>query len=228
LVPGEGPARVERRRLERSDDPLDRRLRRGRRLATPAPDAVGHVAVGERAADVDADRVGGHRATIPGGARREQWLRASLASLPSTTLHMAGHTMASGAIEGGCLCGGIRYVARGRPTSSMICHCDTCCRAAGSPVVAWLTFPVSHFSFVRGVPAEFHSTAPVTRTFCPTCGTSLTYVHADRPAEIDVTTSSLDHPEAFPPTHHSWLSDSVSWVRFADGLPAHRRSSAEG
>ena len=130
--------------------------------------------------------------------------------------------------EGGCLCGAIRYVADGSPTSSMICHCDTCCRAAGSPVVAWLTFPTSRFSFVRGTPAEFHSTVPVTRTFCPTCGTSLTYVHADRPSEIDVTTSSLDNPEAFPPTHHSWLSDGVSWVRFGDRLPAYRRSSTEG
>jgi hypothetical protein len=94
--------------------------------------------------------------------------------------------------------------------------------------VAWLTFPASRFSFVRGAPARFHSTPPVTRTFCPTCGTSLTYVHADRPAEIDVTMSSLDDPDAFPPTHHSWLSDSVSWVRFGDDLPAYPRSSVEG
>jgi hypothetical protein len=94
--------------------------------------------------------------------------------------------------------------------------------------VAWLTFPVNHFAFVRGVPAEFHSTPPVTRTFCPTCGTSLTYVHADRPSEIDVTTSTLDRPEAFPPTHHSWMSDSVAWVRIGDDLPAYERSSAEG
>lgn len=133
-----------------------------------------------------------------------------------------------GAIEGGCLCGAIRYVARGLPTTSMICHCRTCSRAAGAPVVAWLTLEASHFSFVRGVPAEFRSTTSVTRTFCRTCGTSLTYVHADRPSEIDVTTSSLDDPEASPPTHYSWLNDSVSWVRFRDGLPAYPRSSGAG
>jgi len=130
--------------------------------------------------------------------------------------------------EGGCLCGAIRYVARGAPTASMICHCNSCRRAVGSPTVAWVTFPTSQFSFVRGMPSEYHSTDPVTRTFCSRCGTSLTYVHAERSSEIDVVTSSLDHPEAYPPTYHSWLSDSVSWIRFGDGLPAYKRSRAEG
>lgn len=130
--------------------------------------------------------------------------------------------------RGGCLCGAIRFEARGTPTSSMLCHCNTCCRAAGAPVVAWLTFPGGSFSFVRGAPAEYHSTAPVTRTFCPTCGTSLTYVHAERPSEIDVVTASLDDPAAFPPTHHSWTCDGVGWLRFGDRLPAFARGSGEG
>jgi hypothetical protein len=130
------------------------------------------------------------------------------------------------AAEGGCLCGAIRYVAHGAPTVSMICHCNTCRRAAGAPVVAWLTFPLSQFSFVRGRPSEFHSTPLVTRTFCSVCGTSLTYVHTARPLEIDVVTASLDDPEAFPPTHHSWMSSSLGWIRFGDGLPAHRGESS--
>jgi len=135
--------------------------------------------------------------------------------------------MASPVTEGGCLCGGIRFAAGGRPTSSMICHCHTCRRAAGSPVVAWLTFPTANFSFTRGSPAEFHSTPSVTRTFCPTCGTPLTYVHAERPFEIDLTTCSLDNPDTFPPTHHAWLNDNVSWIRFGDGLAAYTRNSTE-
>ena len=135
--------------------------------------------------------------------------------------------MTDSVTEGGCLCGAIRYVAHGAPTVSMICHCNSCCRAAGSPVVAWVTFAANQFGFVRGAPSEYRSTPPVIRTFCSTCGTSLTYVHAERPSEIDVTTSSLDDPGAFPPTHHSWVGDSAAWVRFGDGLPAYERSSAD-
>jgi hypothetical protein len=121
--------------------------------------------------------------------------------------------------EGGCVCGAIRYAASGVPTNTMVCHCRTCRRVAAAPVVAWVTFPQERFSFLRGDPVSFHSSPPVTRTFCRDCGTALTYRHADSPGTVDVTTCSLDAPESFAPTHHSWLSHDLPWVRFGDGLP---------
>ena len=130
--------------------------------------------------------------------------------------------MATRILEGGCLCGAIRYRVTEEPTNSMICHCRSCRRAAASPVVAWLTFPATRFEFTRGQPTEFRSSPPVRRTFCGSCGTPLTYQHSDSPSTIDLTTCSLDDPQSFPPTHHSWLSDDLAWVRFGDGLPTFR------
>jgi hypothetical protein len=127
-------------------------------------------------------------------------------------------------VEGGCLCGAIRYRVSGKPMNTMICHCETCRRAAGSPVVAWLTFARADFQLGKGRPVEFSSTPPVRRSFCGSCGTPLTYSHRDSPDSIDVTTCSLDDPHSFPPTHHSWLSDDVAWVQFGDGLPAFPQS----
>lgn len=127
--------------------------------------------------------------------------------------------------EGGCLCGAVRYQVHGQPVHSMICHCQTCRKAAGAPVVAWLTFPHERFSFVRGLPAEFRSSPRVIRTFCSSCGTPLTYIHADRSTEVDVITCTLDDPNAFPPSHHSWVSHDPHWLRFHDGLPAHNTTS---
>ena len=101
----------------------------------------------------------------------------------------------------------------------MVCHCRTCRRVAGAPVVAWVTFPVERFRWVKGAATSFHSTELVTRTFCRDCGTPLTYAHRDSPDTLDITTCTLDEPDAFPPTHHSWLSHDVAWVRFGDGLP---------
>lgn len=126
------------------------------------------------------------------------------------------------AASGGCSCGAIRYEVQGRPTNTMVCHCRTCRRVAGAPVVAWVTFPTARFRFVQGEPANFHSTAPVTRTFCHDCGTPLTYAHTGSPETVDVTTCTLDDPDAFPPTHHSWLSHDLAWVKFGDGLPTFR------
>jgi hypothetical protein len=128
--------------------------------------------------------------------------------------------MANDSVEGGCLCGAIRYRVSGRPTNTMVCHCRSCRRAAASPVVAWVTFALADFRLLRGEPAEFRSSAPVRRSFCAKCGTPLTYTRDDAPTTVDITTCSLDDPAAFPPTHHSWLSHDLAWVKFGDGLPA--------
>src|SRR3954454_19606376 len=119
--------------------------------------------------------------------------------------------------EGGCSCGAVRYSVAGNPTNSMVCHCQTCRRVAGAPVVAWVTFPGDRLRFLHGQPSEFRSSAGVRRTFCSGCGTQLTYEHQDARGTIDVTTCSLDDPNLFPPTHHSWLSHDLAWLCFGDG-----------
>jgi len=109
----------------------------------------------------------------------------------------------------------------------MVCHCRSCRRVAGAPVVAWLTFAKTDFQFTRGTPSEFRSSNPVRRTFCGACGTPLTYEHDDASATIDVTTCSGDDANVFPPTHHSWLRDDLHWVRFGDGLPVFQQSRTQ-
>jgi hypothetical protein len=95
-------------------------------------------------------------------------------------------------------------------------------------MVAWLTFARDAFVYSQGQPAGLHSSPGVLRTFCAACGTQLTY-HSERyPAEIDVTTSTLDEPAAFPPTHHSWMSDNVDWLHLGDALPTYQRSRSDG
>jgi len=132
-------------------------------------------------------------------------------------------------LQGGCFCGAIRYRAAGAPTNSMICHCRTCRRVAGALAVGWLTFPLTSFRFTRGEPDEFSSSPPVLRTFCRQCGTPLTYRHEGEPETLDITTATLDDPNAFPPTHHSWLSHDLAWLKFGDGLPTFPESKpAEG
>ena len=121
--------------------------------------------------------------------------------------------------DGGCLCGKVRYRVSERPRTSAICHCVSCRRASGAQSVAWLTFAVEGFSFVSGDPASYRSSAEVSRTFCGQCGTTLTYQHDGDLDFIDVTAASLDDPDEFPPTHHVWMEDGISWDTANDGLP---------
>ena len=125
-------------------------------------------------------------------------------------------------VTGGCYCGAVRYEADGACSNTMVCHCQSCRRVAAAPVVAWVTFPASTFRFTAGQPKTFKSSAKVVRAFCPDCGTPLTYQHDTYVDAIDVATCSLDEPERFPPTHHSWLAHDLHWVKFGDGLPTFR------
>jgi hypothetical protein len=124
-------------------------------------------------------------------------------------------------VEGGCLCGAVRYRVSGTPSRITICHCATCRHASGAPLVAWSGFPACDFNFTRGVPARYASSPGVERTFCSRCGTQLTYRHYDVPETLDLTLASLDNPEAIVPEDHVWTAHRLSWIAVADGLPAY-------
>jgi hypothetical protein len=57
---------------------------------------------------------------------------------------------------------------------------------------------VATFRFLSGTPSSFRSSDHGTRTFCPHCGTPLTFRSAHFPDEIDVT--NLLPCAARPPT----------------------------
>jgi len=124
-------------------------------------------------------------------------------------------------VEGGCLCGAVRYRAGGTPSGLTICHCATCRRASGAPMVAWTGFAADSFTFTRGAPTIYSSSPGVERSFCGRCGTQLTYRRLDAADSIDVTTASMDNPEAIPPQDHTWVQNRLSWIKLADELPAY-------
>ena len=130
-------------------------------------------------------------------------------------------------IAGGCLCGAVRYRATSEPLARTLCHCRTCRLASGAPSVAWVVFRSTDFAFSAGQPASFNSSPGVTRTFCPTCGTPLTYQRTAKPGTIDVTTVTLDAANDFAPTKEIWIEDKLVWERLDEALQHHPQSSAE-
>lgn len=90
-------------------------------------------------------------------------------------------------------------------------------------MVAWGTFARARFEITKGTLAEYTSSPQVWRGFCADCGTSITYRHAKRPEEIDVTLVTLDDPAALEPAAHIWVQDKLPWVNINDGLPAFQQ-----
>ena len=115
-------------------------------------------------------------------------------------------------ISGGCYCGTVRYRASGPVKFSGNCHCKNCRRAAGAQAVAWISVEKKSFLWARGRPKRYRTPTKAWRTFCPACGTSLTYESPKRPRAIDITTGSLDRPEKFPPTRDFFVKERIPWV----------------
>lgn len=124
-------------------------------------------------------------------------------------------------LRGGCFCGSIRYEADAEPYHLTNCHCSICRRTAGAPFVAWFSVPRAALRFVRGTPTAFRSSAKAVRSFCPACGSQLTFASDEEPGEIDVTICTLDDPGLLPPEDHTYFADKVAWVEPGDELPRH-------
>lgn len=115
--------------------------------------------------------------------------------------------------EGGCLCGAIRYRAVGEPKWVAFCHCRSCRRATGAPVTAYAGFERDHFRFAGPGPARFASSPGVARTFCPTCGTPLTFEGERWPTEVHIHLGTLDAPERLEPRGHAFAAEHLPWLR---------------
>jgi len=129
--------------------------------------------------------------------------------------------MSENPLEGGCLCGAVRYAAAGAPLFTALCHCSMCRRANAAPAVAWAMFATEQVRFTKGTPAHYASSPEARRGFCAACGTQISFTASFLPGLIDITIGSLDRPEAVPPALHYWDKKRLPWMKFADDLPRY-------
>ncbi|HYB55457.1 MAG TPA: GFA family protein [Alphaproteobacteria bacterium] len=124
-------------------------------------------------------------------------------------------------LEGGCLCGSVRYRISLEPHHTGHCHCSMCRRAGGAPVVTWITLKEQGLAVTKGTPSWYQSSDHGRRAFCPSCGTPLFFTSTRYAGYVDVTAGSLDHPERVTPDRHVYAPDRIPWLIMNDGLPRH-------
>ncbi len=66
------------------------------------------------------------------------------------------------------------------------------------------------------------------RRFCRSCGSQLTYENTAHPDTIDITTLSLDNPNAFAPTLEVWLEHRISWQPASQTLTQYSKGTGHG
>ena len=101
--------------------------------------------------------------------------------------------------------------------------CESCRLATGCAIASWM-FPLpSHITLADGSPytTEFgtvkvyKSSEGVTRTFCGTCGATVTYVCDDRPGMVDVAVGLLDTEYVKAEEWLEWRKRKVAWEKDA-------------
>ena len=119
---------------------------------------------------------------------------------------------------GGCFCGGIRYRSRAEPEWVGHCHCSMCWKWSGAGFSTMAVFPRETFEWTKGKPTSYRSSERVTRSFCPSCGSSIAWeTHYGR--QFAVMVGSLDRPQDVQLECHVWTSTWLPWVKLADNLP---------
>ena len=126
--------------------------------------------------------------------------------------------------QGGCQCGAIRYEVNGPPKHVALCHCDGCRKSAGAPAVAWAAFAQEDFHLLQGHLTDFNSSGSAMRSFCPRCGTDITYRNTEMlPGIVDIQSATLDDPTVFPLQCHIQTAERIDWMEGAHTLPAFKR-----
>ncbi|MFB7145948.1 GFA family protein [Agrobacterium deltaense] len=124
--------------------------------------------------------------------------------------------------NGGCLCGSIRFEAKGEPGNPHTCSCDICQRHSGAPSLAWVEFGKDAVTWTGegGAPSTFRSSDYSSRAFCPTCGSTLGAID-DAPTVALVFGSFDDRDdEALRPLSHSFEDVCPVWARIEGMSPA--------
>ncbi|MGA2470024.1 MAG: GFA family protein [Solirubrobacteraceae bacterium] len=128
-------------------------------------------------------------------------------------------------LEGGCLCGAVRYTYTGAVGRANYCHCTDCRRRTGGPFNVSVRLSADAFRIMLGDPAGFTKTGDrgdvLTRHFCRDCGSPLFTSSESHPDDVYVTAGSLDDPTRVEPGVECWTRSRVSWSRIPDGVPSY-------
>jgi len=134
-----------------------------------------------------------------------------------------------GEVQGGCLCGALRYRLKAAPTSVVLCHCTHCQKVSGSAFSTNATVADSDIE-VEGEMASYadvgESGHVLNRCFCPRCGSSIASRPEGRPVWVLKVGTLDDHSSLQAAGLEIWKRSRQPWVKFATELPGFEKGRA--
>jgi len=135
-------------------------------------------------------------------------------------------------LDGGCLCGAVRYTSEAEPVLTAVCHCTSCQKQTGSAFSILVAIPKGTLRLEgRDLAASAgvgESGQPVTRRFCPDCGSPVVSYVAAVPGLEWIRAGTLDDMSWYEPQMHIWCGSAQPWVSIDDGLPRFEKNPTLG
>jgi hypothetical protein len=122
-------------------------------------------------------------------------------------------------LEGGCLCGAVRYRIHDDPLTLYACHCTDCQRQSGSAFGLSMIVARTDFEVVQGEPLALDLTTDDGRNrrprLCGACGNRL--YNESKVAEVVVVRGgTVDGAATLRPIGHIWTRSAQPWVRIPE------------
>lgn len=129
-------------------------------------------------------------------------------------------------LQGGCLCGAVRYEVTAPLLSAGYCHCTHCQRRTGTGSSVNGRVSRAALKILQG-DDQLRAYKPPTgipKVFCTNCGSAL---FSDDPLseQMAVRLGTLDGDPGIRPTHRQFVNSAVAWEEIPDdGLERYPRS----
>ncbi len=130
-------------------------------------------------------------------------------------------------INGGCLCGKIRYSAEAAPAFVGLCHCHDCQKFTGSAFSTVIGLPkasVTVTGTLKGFTKLGDSGKPIERRFCPDCGASILDECEVMPGIVMIAAGTLDDPSWLKPAAQIYCASAQPWVELGGQMERFERA----
>ena len=128
-------------------------------------------------------------------------------------------------IQGGCLCGGVRFEIDRAAGPFELCHCRRCRKVSGSAFMAGVGVRREDFRFASGVELIRSYEAPILESppayrvcFCSRCGSCVPDPEATSDT-IEIAAGLLDDDPQIRPDKHIFVELEAPWFEITDDLP---------